>query len=295
MNKQELLGALDSDVKDVLYVEFDSIPEALRDTEVAIKWIQTSSPQAFSRTANVLEQIPKHLVNDEVRRAAVNHDISALRYIHPDETDIYLELVLKVTGSSIFGYKYVHESFQTQATVEAIIENCHFHLTMSPLQEWVRPFLTQEMIDQVGATSYRFAISIGFEKMSWSSLKALLINSSDYYEDLVLRGKSHLLVKMVQDGGWPAMIGGEKCYKPRGLFELAGLITQYNGEGAQYRLYCALLQTFPINFAIKVMKTPAQQKILLSLYPHDDLLAYAKTLTNSRALRGMLIEDALGL
>jgi hypothetical protein len=33
----------------------------------------------------------------------------------------------------------------------------------------------------------------------------------------------------------------------------------------------------------------------MSLYPHDDLLAHAKTTNNSRALRGMLVEDALGL
>jgi hypothetical protein len=300
MNKQELLIALDAREHRELYNSFDAMPEDLLDTEVVIKWMQSTFFQRLRGASTVLVAVPKHLVNDEVRRVAVSLGADALECIHPEDTDIYLELVLKATADSSFGYKFIHESFKTTEILELIIDNCHRHLDLLswPYQEWVRPLMTQDMIDRVAATNYRFAVGIGLQNISWSAMKELLINRSDSYEDVVSHGGAHLLVRMIQEGGWPAQINGQRSYRPRGLFELANLITQYKDEsglGDQYLLYCAYLKTFPINSVIKVMNAPERRDILMSLYPHDDLLAHAKTTNNSRALRGMLVEDALGL
>jgi hypothetical protein len=108
----------------------------------------------------------------------------------------------------------------------------------------------------------------------------------------VKSGGGDLLVRMIQDGGWPAKLGGQNLYRPKGIFELASLISKTQDHEVKFHLYCACLKTFPISKVLKVMYTERQRKILLSLYPQDVLVEHAKT---NRPLRGLLLEDALGL
>jgi hypothetical protein len=300
MKKQQLLQALDCRYVDDLYGNFDAIPEALCDTEIVIKWMQTSFHHRFRGADFVLGAIPKPLVNDEIRRAAVDLGVHALGLIHPDDTDIYLELVLKATKASNFAYKLIHERFKTRETLEAIVDHDTEHMALTEQwQAWIGPLLTQDMIDRVGESNYLFAKSVGLHNLSWPSLKKLLVNSTKYYENLVVLEGDGLLVKMIQDGGWPDKISGLKSHKPKGLFELAELITKYKAEGDrspwgsdEYRLYCAYLKTFPTNLVVKVMNTPTRREILLGIYPSDQLLPYVKS---NRALRVPLLEDSLGL
>jgi hypothetical protein len=293
MNKQQLLQALDCRFVDDLYASFDAIPENLRDTEVIIKWVQTNVNHRILGSEFALREIPKRLVNDEIRREALKLGAHALEHIHPDDTHIYLELVLQATKAHWFAYKLIHERFKTRETLQAIIDHDSRRMDLSrDGQAWIRPLLTKDMIDRVGAISYPFARSVGLQNVAWPSLRKMLAENSYYYYELVDREGDGLLVKMIQDGGWPDEVDGLRSSKPKGLFQLVGLISQCDKDSNHYRLYCAHLKTFPVNHVIKVMSSPDRRKILRSIYPPEVLLAHAKS---NRALKGELLEDALGL
>lgn len=293
MNKETLLRSLESKENVALFSSIKVIPESLLDSEVALKWLETSVSFRGYGSDSALEEIPKHLINDEIRRRAVKLGVRALFVIDPDDTDIYMELVLMATAISNFGYIMIDERFHTRATVEAIINHDPRHMSLEwEGQAWVKPFLTQDDIDRISAISYHFMMSVGADKVAWSSVKAVLINNPTYYPDLVQRGGGGLLVRMIQDGGWPAKLGGQNLYRPKGIFELASLISKTPEGQVKYHLYCAYLKTFPTSQVIKVMYTEPQRRLLLSLYPQDVLVEHAKT---SRPLRGLLLEDALGL
>jgi hypothetical protein len=293
VNKQQFLQALECRFLDDQYYSFDAIPEALRDTEVIIKWMQTSVHHSRFGSNFALKKIPKRLVNDEIRKEAIVLGAHALEYIHPDDTKIYLELVLQATKAHWFAYKLIHERFKTRETLQAIVDHDPRNMALShDGQAWIAPLLTQDMIDRVGAISYPFARSVGLQNVAWPSLKKMLAKNSYYYYELVDREGDGLLVKMIQEGGWPDEVDGLRSSKPKGLFQLVGLISQCDKDSNHYRLYCAHLKTFPVNHVIKVMSSPDRREILRSIYPPEVLLAHAK---NNRALKAELLEDALGL
>lgn len=293
MNKQELLKALGDPTNAARFSSFESIPEELRDFEVAHKWLVTSVLVRNMGADSALERIPKHLVNDQIRRTAVITSVRALMFIDPQDTDIYMELVLQATAASNFGYIMIHESFQTLETLEAIIDHNPQHMSMNwNGHQWMKPLLTQAMIDRVAAISYPFAMSVGIRNVAWSSVKEMLVNNPDSYQDLTQRGGGDLIVKMIQEGGWPAKLDGYYNYKPKRLTVLAGLLMNAEEGSAKHYLYRAHLQTFPIDKVLKVMNTPEKRNLLLEIYPPEALLVHAK---DDRHLRGTLLEDALGL
>jgi hypothetical protein len=293
MNKEQLLKDLGNQDYSAVFTDFQVIPESLRDSDVAFMWLYSSINLRSQSSEWSLQQIPKHLVNDKIRRLAVESGVRALKFIDPKDTDIYLDLVLIATATHGHGFMVVHESFRTTETVNAILDHDPKHMTLLGLgQQWIKPLLTQEMIDRVGASNYTFAMNVGIQKVAWASAKAMLLNNAVYYADLITRGHRNLLDKMVQEGGWPERIQNRKPYKPKGIFELASIITQSKEGSSDRHLYCALLKTFPTDRVLKVMYTKEQRKILLDVYPPEVLLAHAK---KNKPLRGMLLEDALGL
>lgn len=293
MNKQELLKDLENKEYSAMFTDFQVIPEQLRDSEVAYKWLESSVSLRSQASEWAFQQIPKHLVNDDIRRLAIEFGVRALKFIHPSDTDIYLELVLRVTAAHGHGFMMVHESFRTTETVNAILDHDPRHMTLLGLgQQWVKPLLTQQMIDRVGASNYTFAMNVGIQNVAWDSAKAMLLKNAVYYADLVARGHGDLLDRMVKEGGWPERLHNRRPYKPKGIFELASIITQSKEGSADRHLYCAYMKTFPTDHVLKVMYTTEQRKILLSVYPSEVLLAHAK---KNKPLRGMLLEDALGL
>jgi hypothetical protein len=293
MNKEILLRSLESKENVALFSSIKVIPESLLDSEVALKWLETSVSLRRQGSDWAIQEIPRHLVNDDIRRSAVKLGVRALMFINPDDTDIYMELVLMATAISNFGYIMIDDRLKTRETVEAIINHDPQHMSLEwNGQAWIKPLLTQADIDRVSAISYNFMMSVGVDNVAWSSVKKVLIDNPDRYPDLMQRGGGDLLVKVVQEGGWPAKIDGQNVYRPKGIFELASLISKTQEHEVKFPLYCACLKTFPINKVLKVMYTEQQRKILLSLYPQDVLVEHAKT---NRPLRGLLLEDALGL
>jgi hypothetical protein len=293
MNKETLLKSLESQENLGQFMSFKSIPENLWDFDVALKWLETSVAFRWNGSDLALEAIPKHLINDDIRRAAVRLGVRALLHIHPDDTDIYLELVLQATAASSFGYIMIHESFQTAETLAAIIDHNPRYISMEwNGHQWMKPFLTQAMIDRVGAISYPFAMSVGIRNVAWSSVKEMLVNNPERYPDLTRCGGADLIVKMIQEGGWPAKIDGEFNFKPKGLVLLAGLLMKTEEDSAKRYLYRAYLQTFPIDKVFKVMSAPDRRKLLMEIYPPEALVGLAK---DDRNFRGALLEDALGL
>jgi hypothetical protein len=293
MNKQELLIALSEEKNASRFSYFESIPDSLLDSEVALKWLETSVKMRGYGSDSAIQKIPQHLISDDIRRSAVKLGVRALMFINPDDTEIYMELVLMATAISSFGYIMIHESFQTLETLEAIIDHDPKHMSMNwKGHQWMKPFLTQAMIDRVATTNYPFAMSVGIRNVAWSSVKEMLVKNPDFYEDLTESGGGDLIVKMIQEGGWPAKIDGETNFKPKGLTLLAGMLMDAEEDSAKRYLYRAYLQTFPIDKVFKVMSAPDRRKLLMEIYPPEALIGLAK---DDRNFRGALLEDALGL
>jgi hypothetical protein len=293
MIKQELLKTLETEEGATLYSSFDDIPKNLRDPEVAFKWLESSVNVLGKMPDWSTMQIPKHLFDDDVRRLAVKVSVRALMLINPDETDIYLELVLLATGASSYGYNLIDQRFRTRETLSAIIDHNPLYMSLNLNgQQWIKPLLTQADIDRVSANNYEFMMSVGVDGVAWHCLKNALITHPQSYPDLVGRGHGDLLLKMIQEGGWPAPAEEVEYAKPDDLRGLAFCLEMSERESPSYWLYCAHLQTFPIDQVVEVMNTLKLRKILMDVYPADVLRANSKA---NRPLRGLLVEDALGL
>lgn len=292
MTKAEFLKWLQISPEPYLYSGFSSIPKDIRDPEVIERWLEHTVKKCSGGSDHAFSEIPANLVTDSIRYKAIELGVRALHYIKPEDTQAYLDLVVYAAGISNFGILMIHESFKTTETLQAIVDRAPQNLDLQwNSQQWICELLTQEMIDKVAPQNFKFAFSLPDETASWEVQRQHIITDHKTLKDLQQRGRQDLLIRLLDEGGWPEWTGFTPQRADTIGFAAARLMIA-DPESDELILYRAKLMSYPIKEVIGVMNTPARRKVLMELYSPEVI---RQNMKHDRALRGAVLEQDLGL
>jgi hypothetical protein len=272
--------------------DFGAIPQEFVNTENAMLWMTTLSRKLRISPSLSLRQIPNELITHDLLIKAVDLSVSALGSIDPEQVDDYPAIVLRAANNLSMAFHYIHESYRTEAMLDALIENQVTFDLEEPWMDWVKALLTPQQMDKIAANDFWFAMSVGFERLSWDVVKGLLKTHTAQYQHVASQGLLPYLTRMVTENEWPE---SRKKFQYQPLKSLADGVTRMMRVGQMtphYHLFKAYVLSFPVEEVIAAMKAPARQKVLLEMYPVEVLLKHSR---DDKALRGKLLELEMGL
>jgi hypothetical protein len=303
MTKEVFVAAMQAEQKLYVYSKFESVPEHLRDPEMAEIWMDYAIKNTGHSGDLALEEITNtdlSLVSDSLRYKAISHNPRALLHIRPEHTPEYRELVLHCIGSSSFGFMLLDERFKTADLVHDVFLRHPQRIDLRwNAQDWVGQHLTPEMRESLIQTSFSFALSVELEVTpdQWTHL---LKTQPKGYLMLEEHDRLELLDLFLMEGHWPDA-SVDYTFEP--VSTAAEAAKHMLNSASEYRskhetdhpgflLYSAKLRRFPIKDVIKALSKPETMDFLFMLYPESEL---RKHMRHDRALRGRLLEEDLGM
>lgn len=102
------------------------------------------------------------------------------------------------------------------------------------------------------------------------------------------RGRLDLVAETIEVHGWPS----NRIDVPSSLEEAVDLVLESNLGQYRETLYMGYVMLFPIEDVVPAMKGARLKKLLLEMFPAEALQPFMK---RDKALKGVLLEDAMGL
>jgi hypothetical protein len=297
MTRQELFELMNSDPEHHTFYHFDRLPEALKDEEVAGRWIEHVHYNMPGLSANhTFAAIADHrpeLITDKIRFLAVGLCANTLHQISPDETPSYKEIALLAISKSPKGIHLLDKELHTPEMFREIFEKSPEKIDLWPKSHhWMRPMVTPEIKAALLETNLKFALSLDEQDVSRDQWRKLFTENPLGYGDIENRGRLHVLVDFVKDGGWLEPMPGCSWEQTDSLDEALRIFSDMGKNEPWRTLYKAKIHTFPIKDVMKATDHHSKIHDLIKLYP-DAVLR--KNIKHNRALRSYLLENDLGM
>jgi hypothetical protein len=289
MTRKEFInGIRGSDV-----YRFEDIPKEYLDKEVLMEWLLSEG--------GALSEVPKHLVDDEIRKQAVGATHEAmdvhhypLKSISLDETPCYEELALLALGQCEWNMQHVDPALHNEAFFLKALEvnpqsMMHFFSGWGsvPKIEW-----TEAMIDLAVSKSLDYLKHFDPSQVKVESLKKLIREGGYTVIRLAQAGLLDVIGEMMGEGYWP-----EKVQKPSSLEDALDALQDRTLLPFYRVYYTAFVRHHPIESVLPLMKSPKMQALMLEVYRDDELIPHLRTglLKGAPRVRGKLLENGLGL
>ena len=273
---------------------FDELPKEHLDKNLIRAWL--------SGTDGMLSQVPKHLVDDDIRRHAITAqhedldiDDSPLKCIAMADSQCYEELALLAIDQTEWNMEFVDpalfsESFFLQAL--EINPQALMYFFSELVDRKVELEWTEALIDSAVSKSLSYLLHIERSRVKNESLE-YLIREGDYSPVLISgAGLLGVMSGMMREGYWPAMVE-----KPSSLEDGLRLMLDSQGSNDLVVYYKAFVRHHPIEDVIPLMKSPKLQGLMLEVYSAEELMPHLRTglLKGHAKVRGKLLEQGLGL
>ena len=297
MTKQELFDLMESNPEHHTFYHFDRLPDALKDGEVAERWIAHVHHNMPGLDANdsfafIADHRPE-LITDKIRFLAVGLCPTTLHQIAPEDTSAYKEIALHAISKSSKAMHVLDKELHTPEMLQGIFEKSPEKIDLWPKSHhWMRPLITPEMKAVLLETNLKFAMCLDEQEVTREQWHKLLAGTPLHYVEIENRGRLHILVDFIKDGGWLAPMPGCSWEQVDSIDEALRVFSEM-GEHEPWRtLYKAKIHTFPIEDVLVATNHHSKIPDLIKLYP-DAVLR--KNMKHNRALRSHLLENDLGM
>jgi hypothetical protein len=273
---------------------FEELPAEHLDKNLIRAWL--------SGTDGALAKVPKHLVDDDIRRHAItkpNEDMdiddSALKSISMDDTQCYEELALLALDQTEWNMEFVDHALYSEAFfLKALKVNpqamTHF------FSEWtenrVEITWTEAMIHSAVSQSLDYLPHFDRSQVKKESLE-LLISEGQYNSLQIARaGLLDVMSDMIGNGYWPKWLK-----KPSSLSDSLNFLLNPNETAEALTVYYAFVRHYPMEDVLPLMKSSKLQGLMLEIYSAEELMPHLRTglLKGHAKVRGKLLEQGLGL
>ena len=281
------------------YPKFTDIPEALRTSISAWRWLQARHTKDEAGMSEHFVQIPKNLIDEEILKFAVDYDPLIIDFIEPDDAPNYQALCVKAFAGNFMAPAVFHESFRTAETVELMIKERFTSLKPASFSKsfeavpWIKSVMTPEHFEKASKASRDFMIIRPASEASDAALQNNFGSGLGSYTLARKAGRLDLPAKFVANGHWPyacrkvdQVIGRPKTLENG--FQLALKETDF-GIGA---LYMSFVKAYPIEDVIALATTRNHVKLMMEMYTEAELRPLMST---NRHLKAGLLETAMGL
>jgi hypothetical protein len=300
MTKQALFDLMISNPKSEIFRHFDRLPDAVKDEEVAERWISHCAVHNLGESEAFI-QIENHrpeLITDKLRFLHVSVGSGrGLLDISPDDTSAYLEIALQAIKNSAQNMGLLDDRFHTEEMLQEIVRECPDRLDPAlGSQSWIRPLLTEEMKSEVSKSNLKFALTLDENDISKDQWHRLFKENARHYAEVEKRGRFHLLVDFLRDGGWPDPVEESSfviAFTPVDTIQEAlNSFMKAKSYGPRMVLFKALIHTFPIEQVLAEADHHSFMPAIAQIYPEAELREQMKI---SRVLRAYLLESDLGM
>jgi hypothetical protein len=296
MTKEELFELMEDESNSGKLEYFKNIPESLRTSEVAERWIEYCQENIAGCGADdcyaEIMRVKPEIMTDRIRLLAVRLSVNTLFQISPEETPAYKEIALLGIKNSGKGIGFLHKEFHTLEMLRDIIEQSPERIDCPATKKWVGALITPEMKAELLETNLKFALGLPEGDVTREQWHKLLTENPQYYcQEVDRRGRLQLLADFVKAGGWPDSV--QYTFEPVGTInEALKCFMDAKVTEPASALYKAKLHTFPIEEVLQATDQRSLVETLTKIYPEDVL---RRNMKHNRALRSYLLENDLGM
>jgi hypothetical protein len=279
------------------YYSYSGIPAEHLSSEYLAAWIASGNGR--------YQDIPGEFRTEFLMRIAVNYDSLSLQYIDPVEVDDYQALVLDAIGSSISAAKMISPEYMTEDLVDEIAKRRSTILGYLGLDGQYSHLLTTRVVSSVvkqGLSEVHYLrYTVGHQVdnlIDDEDIKKAIKNNQGELNALDLFGKSYVFVDLLKAGYWPDKVCSGSKYQPLPSaapltpVEAMTRMKMADNKHVAY-VYSQALKCFPIEKVISSTQSiPGVVDLLMKAYTEQELRPHLRL---SKALRGRLLESALGL
>lgn len=297
MTKQELFELMESDPQNNVFNFFERLPAELKCAEVAERWVthvHENMPGLGADDAfTLIGHDSPELITDRVRLLAVGLSASTLFQIKPEDTTAYKEIALLAISKSAKGIHLLNKEFRTAEMLQAIFEKSPEKIDLWPKSHhWMRPLITPEMKAVLIETNLKFALCLDETELSRDQWSKLFSECPEHYSDIENRGRFHVLVDFVKDGGWLGPREGFNWEQVDSIDDALRVFSDMGNNEPWRTLYKAKIHTFPIEDILAATNHHSKIPDLLKIYPD---VVLRKNMKHNRALRAHVLENDLGM
>jgi hypothetical protein len=270
---------------------FKNLPKEHLDKDLIKEWL--SGPYGE------LSQVPKHLLDDDIRRHAITfyhencHDIP-LKSILVSDTPNYEELALLALGQSSTFMAYVDPSVYSEAFfLKALQASGASMMHFDPGKGNAKIEWTEAMIDAAVSQSCSYLSYFHKSQIKKESFKRMLLDGVASAIHIANAGFADFIVDAMRDGYWPK---DEK--KPSSLDEAFYFLQDAKKSSRTREIYyTAFVRHLPMEEVLPLMKSPELQDLMLEIYSTEELMPHLRTgfLKSAHRVRGHLLGEGLGL
>jgi hypothetical protein len=280
------------DVGSLQDLRFAEIPKEFQTQEVIQEWMLLKQHAAKESLADCYQEIPPELRSNELIEWAAGNGINVIEGLDPSHPG-YIDL-----AHICFRRNYQHIASVDSAVRRKILhkfcaENIADIHSIAKEFDWFRGELNTTCF-KTCSMNIEFFLDTPQEMMSADVCEYALIGNYCVITALTLRarGKVNLLADQISAGGWPDNKYVQDTIQPTSLTDGVNRLTASAPGKEHETLYMAYIMSHPMDQVVPLMTNRRLQKLLFEMYSTEALAPYLK---KSRALRGILLEESLGL
>jgi hypothetical protein len=291
-NLEEVVQA----IKDRRVLNFSDIPLRHQNGDTAKVWLGVLLSYGFENPDRYYQEVPDGCRTDEFLRYAVTAGCSVLRDITPSDTNIYGELVRLSVGANRFTLKHVDPAFRDEDLLEDVFKR-YFNQMRSLIQDidWIAAAMSDDLLDRCCKRNFLIALDFPIPRIEGDIGRYLDLEilNGEVIKDIRKKGWLDLISAKVGAGIWPLSISGKALMKKPSSMDQALILLEGSEPGsAQEAMYMACLMREPVEQVLLLMASNRLKKLLLEMYSPEALAPHLKS---DLGLRGVMLEDAMGL
>jgi hypothetical protein len=272
---------------------FDELPQEHLDKNLIMAWLRG--------TDGSLAEVPKHLIDDDIRRHAVStsHDDMRtedypLKSISMSDTQCYEELVMLALAQSSMNMEYVDHALHSEEFFLRALD-VNSQCMMGFLSRWAATKIewSDALIDAAIIKSSVYMRFFDKSRIKKETVKRLVAEGLVSATEVAGTGFLDAMTELMSEGYWPKKV--KKPSSIEGAFVL--LLDAHPKVETLCIYYKCFLRTYPMEDVLPLMKSPELQALMLSIYTTEELNPHLRSglLKGAGRVRGKLLEDGLGL
>ena len=280
-SKDDVLEAIFTDG----FRHFADIPKEFLDADIAFQWLSKSGDPVEAHYA----QIPHKWRSDDLLDFVAREGVNILKDTSPAQTQRYPALVMLCVGHDYKCLLDVHPQYRSDQWLVKGVCN-RFPLTLSKVVndiDWFASAMSDDLFDECCRDNLQFCLDVLPDLMRKNIVE--YVNLDSRKKLLLLRscGRVDLIAEKITVDQWP-----EQYDEPKSLAEAVDAVLDCRPGYYTETLHMGYVMLYPIEDVVPAMKGARLKKLLLEMYPAEDLKPF---MNRDNVLKGVLLDDALGL
>lgn len=273
------------------FSHFDEIPQRFQSGWVALEWFKSMATSSPNQSLEQLFcQVPAELQSMELLLSASDAGCNILGHIDLGKDNNHASVGLGCMRKNYKNLSSLDPKYRDLAAEHLAWNSTHKVHLIAREFPWFREHLEPGEFTRC-CINMDFALDTPELQ---DDIRRSILLKGDHYDRIRARGRLDVLAEQIAAGEWPTLLPNSELPGPKPTSLESGIsrVAQcYHGKDRE-SLHMAYLMTYPMDEVVPLMCERRMAKLVLEMYSEEALAPYLK---KYRALRGVVLEDAMGL